>query len=471
MPMDRPFIHEDFLLETDEASRLYHEYAVAEPIFDYHCHLSPREIADDRRFADIAEAWLEGDHYKWRAMRANGVDERRITGNAAPREKFDAWAGTMRHLLRNPLFHWTQLELKRYFGLDTLLAPSSADEIWAHCNDALRNLTAREMMRRMDVRLVCTTDDPADSLEWHQAIADDAGFAIRVYPTWRPDKALAVDDPTLFNEWMDRFAERVGEPIGDFDAFWHALSRRHGEFHTVGCRLSDHGLDTVYAEQATRDDAALVFNRARRGEPVSRSEAVLYKSAMLHELAKWDAEKGWVQQFHIGALRNNSARLTREVGPDAGGDSIGDKNYAAPLNRFLDRLDAEGYLAKTIVYNLNPRDNAMIASALGNFQDGSAPGKLQFGSAWWFLDQKDGIEAQVETLSQFGLLSRFVGMLTDSRSFLSYPRHEYFRRVVANILGNDMKRGLVPYDFDWIGGMLRNISYANARDYFGFDNA
>lgn len=468
--MPRPFIHDDFLLDGAEARRLYHDYAEAEPIIDYHCHLSPREIAEDRRFENIAEVWLEGDHYKWRAMRANGIPERLVTGDAPWREKFDAFAATMPYLLRNPLYHWTQLELKRYFGIDDLLSAETAEGIWGACNEQLESLSARGMMSKMDVRLVCTTDDPADSLEWHDAIAKDDSFPIRVLPTWRPDKALAAENPDALNAWIDRLSERVGHAIDDFDALWSALKTRHAEFHAAGCRLSDHGLSKMYAEPVTREDAAPIFDRLRKREAVIEAEAVIYKSAMLYELAKWDAERGWVQQFHIGALRNNSSRLYSVAGPDSGGDSIGDASYAESLNGFLNRLDAEGCLAKTIVYNLNPRDNAMIASALGNFQDGSVPGKMQFGSAWWFLDQKDGIEAQIECLSQFGLLSRFVGMLTDSRSFLSYPRHEYFRRIVANMLGRDMRLGLLPDNSDLVGGMLRNICYTNARDYFDFDD-
>ena len=466
--MSKPFITEEFFLEGDEARQLYHEYAAGEPILDYHSHLPAREIAEDRSFETILDAWLAHDHYKWRAMRANGVKEDLITGEASAKAKFRAWADTVPHLLGNPLYHWTHLELKRYFDIDLLLNADNADAVWDECNKRLESLTCRRMLEQMNVRVVCTTDDPADSLEYHEAIASDKAFNVRVLPTWRPDRALSVEHPPAFNAWVDRLSDASQTPIQDFEGFWQALQRRHADFHTSGCRLSDHGLETMYAEAAGFDDAAPLFNRLRQGDPLSSEEQVVYKSAMLYELAKLDAEKGWAQQFHVGVLRNNSTRLYNLMGPDAGADSMADRPYAQPMNRFFDRLDAEGRLAKTIVYNLNPSYNAVVATALGNFQGDDVPGKMQFGAAWWFLDQKDGIEAQIQCLAQLGILSRFVGMVTDSRSFMSFPRHEYFRRVLSNILGHEMRVGLLPKDFRLVGGMLRNICYANAERYFGF---
>lgn len=466
--MNRDFITDDFLLETAEARQLYHDFAAPEPILDYHSHLSAKEIAEDTHFETIADAWLAHDHYKWRAMRANGVAEACITGTASPRDKFRAWAKTVPHLLGNPLYHWTHLELKRYFDVDLLLGPDSADTIWERCNQRLETLSCRKMLDKMHVRLVCTTDDPADSLEYHKAVAKDPECSIRVLPTWRPDAALQAENPPALNTWLDRLSDRVGIPINDFGDFWAALQQRHAEFHAVGCRLSDHGLETMYAETTELEEAATIFDRLRRGESLSPEEIIRYKSALLYEFAKMDAEKGWAQQFHIGPLRNNRTRLYESVGTDAGADSMADPSYARALNRFFDRLDAQGQLAKTIVYNMNPSANAVVATALGNFQDGSVPGKMQFGCAWWFLDHKEGIEAHIECLARFGVLSRFIGMLTDSRSFLSFPRHEYFRRILSNVLGNEMHAGLIPREFDLVGPMLQNICYANAKVYFGF---
>lgn len=462
------FIHDDFLLDTPDARELYHGFAGREPILDYHTHLSAKDIAQDRRFETIAEAWLEGDHYKWRAMRANGVPEDLITGNASPRAKFDAWAQTMPRLLGNPQYHWAHLELKRYFDLDVQFGPDTAGRVWDHCNERLKELSCRAMMQRMNVRVVCTTDDPADSLEHHQAIAADAKCGVRVYPTWRPDAALGVDNSKMFNAWVDQLGETTGDSIRSFGDVWKALERRHAAFRAAGCRLSDHGLENFEAMPATLTHAGLMFDRARGGEAVTGGSAGIYRSALLHAFAVMDAEKGWAQQFHVGPLRNNSPRLMQRIGRDAGGDSMGDEPFVRAMNLFFGRLDAEGKLAKTIVYNINPKDNAAVISALGNFEDGSMPGKMQFGSAWWFNDHIEGMESQLICLARIGVLSRFVGMLTDSRSFLSFPRHEYFRRVLCNWLGREMSNGRLPGDRALVGGMVRDICYKNAETYFGF---
>ena len=468
------FIHTDFLLETPQARRLYHEHAEGLPLIDYHCHLSPREIAEDIRWPDIATLWLGGDHYKWRAMRTAGVEERFITGDASPWEKFEKYAQTMPKLLRNPLYHWSHLELARYFGIDDiLLGPATAREVFDRCNEMLAQpgFSAREFMERSNVEVVCTTDDPVDSLEYHRTIAADKKFPIRVLPTWRPDKALQVDKPEAFSAWIDQLEKSSGVTISKLDDLLFALQQRHDFFAERGCRLSDRGLDTVWAEECTPADAAAIFERARRGQPVSPAEAVRYKSFLLHELAVMDAAKGWTMQIHYGAQRNNNTRMFGQLGPDTGFDSIADLPVAAAMARHFDRLDSIGALPKTIIYNLNPRDNEVVATMLGNYQDGITSGKMQFGSGWWFLDQLDGMTRQIEELSQMGLLSCFVGMLTDSRSFLSYTRHEYFRRLLCNILGRDMQRGLIPDDEGLVGPMVRDICYDNARNYFGFGNS
>ncbi|NLX21709.1 MAG: glucuronate isomerase [Phycisphaerae bacterium] len=470
MPKD-VFITEDFLLETEAAKRLYHEFARDLPIIDYHCHLPPDQVARDHRFRNLAEIWLGGDHYKWRAMRTNGVPERYCTGDAPDYEKFAKWAETVPRLLRNPLYHWTHLELKRPFGIsDRLLNPQTARSIWDECNAKLQqpDFSARGIMRQMNVVLVCTTDDPTDSLEHHQAVAGDASFGIRMLPTWRPDKGMAVEDVPAFNAWLDRLAQAADVDIRDFAGYLDALRRRHDFFHACGCRLSDHGLDTAYADNYTATEIDAIFKKLRTRAAVSPVEARQFKSAMLYEFGIMDHAKNWTQQFHIGPMRNCNSRLFARLGPDTGFDSIGDLEIASPLARMLDRLDRTDQLARTILYNLNPRDNAVLATMIGNFQDGTLPGKLQFGSAWWFLDQLDGMTQQIETLSQMGLLSRFVGMLTDSRSFLSYTRHEYFRRLLCNILGGDMTRGLVPHDLALVGGMVADICYHNAASYLGF---
>ena len=467
-----PFLSEDFLLQTAAARRLYHDYAAAMPIFDYHCHLPVEDIAADRNFANLTQIWLEGDHYKWRAMRANGVAEHLITGAADDSEKFAAWAATVPQTLRNPLYHWTHLELKRYFGIaDRLLNTDTAREIYNHCSALLQTpeFSTRSLLTRMKVKVVCTTDDPVDSLEHHRALQADPAFAVRVLPTFRPDKAMAVEDPAVYNAYLDQLAAVANIPITDYEALLAALKARHDFFHQAGCRLSDHGLERAYATEFKPEDVARIFAKVRRQETPTPLESDQFKSALLLELARMDAGRAWTQQFHLGALRNTNSRAFRALGPDTGYDSIGDWHLATPLARFLDRLDSKDRLARTILYVLNPSDNDVVATMIGNFQDGSVPGKIQFGSGWWFNDQKDGMERQLNALSNMGLLSRFVGMLTDSRSFLSYPRHEYFRRVLCNLLGNDMENGELPHDFNLMGGMVRDICYHNAVNYFGID--
>lgn len=469
---DSSFIHEDFLLESDSAQTLFHNYAKDLPIIDYHCHLPPAQAATDHRFKNLTQIWLYGDHYKWRAMRAAGIEERFITGDASDWEKFQAWARTVPQTLRNPLYHWTHLELKRPFGIeDRLLSPETAESIWRECNEklALPEFSARGVMKQMKVVLVCTTDDPIDSLEHHLAVAADPEFDIQVLPTWRPDKAMAVDSLEVFNPWVDRLAEISGIEITDIESFMEALKVRHDFFHSVGCRLSDHGLETFYAEPYTAEEIDHIFTRAREEKELREIEIRKFKSAMLYEFGIMDHAKGWVQQYHYGAQRNNNTRLFRRLGPDTGFDSMGDWQVAQPLGKFLDLLDQTDQLARTILYNNNPRDNELIATMIGNFQDGSTPGKIQFGSGWWHLDQLDGMTRQIDALSNMGLLSRFVGMLTDSRSFLSYTRHEYFRRLLCNILGSEMERGLLPSDFDLIGGLVEDVCFNNAKSYFGFD--
>ena len=470
--MEDIFITENFLLENDGAVALYHEYARDLPIIDYHCHLPPGQIAADHRFANLTQIWLYGDHYKWRAMRTDGVPERYCTGDASDWEKFEMWARTVPHLLCNPLYHWTHLELKRYFGIgERLLSTQTAKNIWEESNARLAqaDFSCRGLMKQANVVLVCTTDDPTDTLEYHRLIAQDDSFDIQVLPAWRPDKAMAVEKPDAFNAWVDVLGERVDIEIRDFVSCMEALWSRHTFFHEMGCRLSDHGLETIYAEDYTDREIESIFLKVRSGSLLDVDEILKFKSAMLYNFGIMDYEKGWTQQFHLGALRNNNSRLFAAIGPDTGFDSIGDFEIARPLSKLLDRLDSKGQLAKTILYNLNPRDNALMVTMLGNFQDGSVRGKMQYGSSWWFLDQKDGIEQQIRSLSNLGLLSCFVGMVTDSRSFLSYTRHEYFRRILCNLLGNEIEKSLLPNDMELVGGMVRDICYNNAANYFGFN--
>ena len=462
----RPFIHDDFLLSTHAARRLYHEFAEPEPILDYHCHLSPRDIAENRQFKNLFEIWLEGDHYKWRAMRSNGVPERFCTGDATPLEKFQAWAATVPHTLRNPLYHWTHLELARYFGIGELLDASNAERIWNEANEQLATpeFSAQGILKRFRLTTLCTTDDPADDLRYHDAIRS-ANIGTRVLPAFRPDAALGVNRPEPFNAWLRRLENATGKRIDSFSELLEALRQRCDFFHDRGCRLSDHGLDRCYDSPCSEAEADAIFKAARQGHPATPDEHAKYAALILLFLGRLYAEKGWTMQLHLGALRNNNARLLRQLGPDTGFDSIGDHSHARSLAAFLDRLDNENSLPKTILYNANPADNYAFATMIGNFQDGSIPGKVQFGSGWWFLDQKEAMEWQLNALSNLGLLSRFVGMVTDSRSFMSYPRHEYFRRVLCNLIGQDIETGELPDDIQLVGTLVRNVCHGNARAY------
>ena len=463
------FLDDNFLLATEAAQRLYHDYAKGMPVLDYHCHLPPQQIAADHRFANLTQAWLYGDHYKWRAMRTNGVEESFCTGEKPDWEKFQKWAETVPYTLRNPLYHWTHLELQRYFDIGEILNGQTARMIYDSCTAKLqaKEYSVRNLLRKMKVQTVCTTDDPVDSLEYHRQIREDR-FEIPVLPAFRPDNAINVDHPETFNAYVSKLEAATDLAVADFTDYLDALKKRHDYFGELGCRLSDHGLEEMYAEEFTGSEAATLFNKLRGGRELNDSERRKFKSAMLLHFAEWDWEKGWVQQFHLGALRNNNSRMSRRVGPDTGWDSIGDFSQGRALSRFLDRLDRNDRLAKTILYNVNPADNELIATMAGNFNDGSVPGKLQFGSAWWFLDQKEGMVRQMNSLSNMGLLSRFVGMLTDSRSFLSYPRHEYFRRILCNLFGEEMTNGELPWDMDWVGKVVQDICYYNARQYFNF---
>lgn len=465
-----PFLDENFLLQTETARRLYHEHAKDMPIVDYHCHLSPQDIANDRKFENLTQIWLEGDHYKWRAMRTNGVPERFCTGDADDYAKFEKWAETVPYTMRNPLYHWTHMELKRPFGIDTILKPETAREIYDACTAMLQTdeYSVRGILKKMNVEIICTTDDPIDTLEHHQKIKAD-NFGIQVLPAFRADKVLAIDDEAVFLPYLQKLAEASGIAINNYQGLLDALQQRHDFFHENGCRLSDHGLESMYAEHYTEQEVKAIFEKALQKQSLTKEEVLKFKSAMLMQLALMDHAKNWTQQFHLGALRNNNTRMMRELGPDTGFDSIGDFDVARPLARFMDKLDNSNQLAKTILYNLNPSQNELYATMIGNFNDGSTPGKIQYGSAWWFLDQKDGMERQLNALSNMGLLSRFVGMLTDSRSFLSYPRHEYFRRILCNMIGNDVENGELPAsEMAWLGQLVEDICYNNAKSYFNF---
>ena len=469
----KQFLDDNFLLQTATAQDLYHHHAAHQPIIDYHCHLDPKMVAEDHRFRSITELWLGGDHYKWRAMRTNGIPERLITGaDTSDWEKFEAWAATVPYCFRNPLYHWTHLELKTAFGITKRLNPETAREIYDACNDRLQNdpgFTARGLMRHYNVEVVCTTDDPVDNLTYHRMQEGESAWGVTMRPAWRPDKAMAVENPAGFKGYVDRLSAAANVDICSFNDLVDALQRRHDFFHENNCRLSDHGLEEFYAEPYTDTEIAVIFNKVMSGTELDDLEIRKFKSAMLYIFAVQDYESGWVQQYHYGALRNNNSRMMRQLGPDTGFDSIGQWQTARSMARFLDLLDSEGHLTKTILYNLNPADNEMVATMLGNFQDGSVAGKIQWGSGWWFLDQKDGMERQMNALSLLGLLSRFVGMLTDSRSFLSYPRHEYFRRTLCNLLGNDIEQGLLPftgYEEQRVRQMVEDISYYNAKRFF-----
>ncbi|WP_165044605.1 glucuronate isomerase [Dysgonomonas sp. ZJ709] len=467
----KDFLDDNFVLENSVAELLYHQHAKHQPIIDYHCHLDPKMIAEDYQFDNLGEIWLGGDHYKWRALRANGVDERYITGkDTTDWAKFEKWSETVPYTMRNPLYHWTHLELKTAFGVTKLLKPETAREIYDECTEKLRTkeFSARGLMKHYKVEVVCTTDDPADSLEHHLALKKE-GFEIKVLPTWRPDRAMAVENPTQFRAYMEKLSQASGVSISNFTDLLTALRKRHDFFAEVGCKLSDHGIAHFFAEDYTDVEIDRIFNKVYGGNELTIEECLKFKSGLLYEGAIMDWEKGWTQQFHFGVVRNNSSRLFNKLGADVGGDSIADFSQALNMAKFLDRLDSKDKLAKTILYNLNPRDNDLVATMVGNFQDGTVAGKIQFGSGWWFLDQKDGMEAQINSLSNQGLLSRFVGMLTDSRSFLSYPRHEYFRRILCNLIGRDVEKGFLPAsEIEFLGKMVENISYYNAKNFFKF---
>jgi glucuronate isomerase len=463
-----PFVHDDFLLRTSSARSLYHDYAAGQPVLDYHTHLPADEIARNRRFSNLFEIWLEGDHYKWRAMRACGVAERFCTGDADPYDKFLAWAATVPRCIRNPLYHWTHLELKRYFGIDELLDPQSAPSIWKRANEILSTdrLTAQGILAEYRVQALCTTDDPASDLSAHASLAASK-LKTRVYPTFRPDAALDVHQPATFNAWLDRLGAASGVDIVKFSDLLGALGHRHQHFHQMGCRLSDHGLPYCYSADCPEGEASAIFDKARAGRAVTEDEHDRFTSCMMVFFGRLDAEKGWTKQLHLGALRNTNTRALKSLGPNTGYDSIGDFPQAAPLAAYLDRLDAENSLPRVILYNVNPSDNYVFATMAGNFQSGDRPAKVQFGSGWWFLDQKDGIQWQLDALSNAGLLSTFIGMVTDSRSFMSYPRHEYFRRVLCNVLGREMEAGEIPADPSLVGRMVQDICYRNAKEYLG----
>jgi glucuronate isomerase len=464
------FIHDDFLLPTAASQRLYHEFAEKQPIIDYHCHLPPEEVAGDKRWDNLGEIWLGGDHYKWRAMRTHGITEDQITGKEASwKTKFDHWAATVPHTLRNPLYHWTHLELKRVLGIDELLSPATADSIWAAANERIASpeFSAQGLLKKFDVHVVGTTDDPCDSLEHHIAFAK-SGHPTKMVPTFRPDKAMALGDLRNWNAWVDRLSEIVGKDITTLSAFISALESRHAFFHENGARLSDHGLQTCPYAEATEEEITKIFDAARSGRAVHPRDAEQFATYILQSVGRWNARRGWTMQLHLGALRNNNSRMMRTLGPDTGFDSIDDSTFVPKLSAFLNSLDTSDELPKTILYNLNPAHNYPFATMIGNFQKGPTAGKVQFGSGWWFLDQLEGMTWQLNALSSLGLLSHFVGMLTDSRSFLSYPRHEYFRRLLCRLLGAEMEGGQIPMDFDLVGDLVARVSYGNASTYFGF---
>ena len=466
----KTFINDDFMLTNDYARELYHTSAENQPIIDYHCHLVPKMIADNYQFADLTEVWLGGDHYKWRAMRGNGVPEELITGKADGYAKFEKWAETVPYTMRNPLYHWTHLELSRVFGVDKILKPETAREIYDECSAKLQTpeFRGQELMKKFNVEVVCTTDDPADTLEYHQQIKNNP-FGVKVLPTWRPDKAMVVEKPQQYREYIQKLSDVSGVAINNYQDLLTALQKRQDFFYEMGCRISDHGLETFYAEDFTMEEVDQIFKNTLKGIQPTQEEVLKFKSAILLDFARMDHAKGWAQQFHIGAIRDNNTRMFNILGPDTGYDAIHDVQCAAAGHKFFNTLALEDKLTKTILYNLNPKDNEVLATMAYTFNDGTCPGKMQLGSGWWFLDQEDGMRKQMNALSALGLLSRFVGMLTDSRSFLSYPRHEYFRRILCNLLGEDLKSGKLPVsEMDFLHQMVKGISYENAKDYFNF---
>ena len=465
----KQFLDENFLLRSKTAQQLYHEYAKQMPIIDYHNHLIPEQVANDMNFENLTQVWLYGDHYKWRAMRTNGVNEKFITGNTSDYEKFEKWAATVPYTLRNPLYHWTHLELQRYFDIHEVLNADSAKRIYENASAKLqtKDFSVRGLLKKMNVKLICTTDDPVDPLNFHQQLRSEETFT-KMNPAFRPDKAMNVDDAVSFNNYLTALEKAADVSISTYNDYLAALKKRHDFFAENNCGVSDHGLEEIYAEDYTQTEIAGIFAKIRSGGTLTLEENKKFKSAMLVTFAEWDWEKGWVQQYHLGAIRNNNSRMMKQLGPDTGWDSIGDFSQARALAKFLNRLDTENKLAKTIIYNLNPSDNELFATMIGNFNDGSVEGKVQWGSGWWFLDQKDGMTKQINALSNMGLLSKFVGMLTDSRSFLSFPRHEYFRRLLCNLFGEEVENGELPADINWIGKVIQDICFNNAKNYFNW---
>lgn len=466
----KTFLDENFILQTQTAQNLFHQHAENLPIIDFHCHLNPQQIAADYQFENLSQAWLQGDHYKWRAMRANGINEKYVTGNASDFEKFMKWAETVPYTMRNPLYHWTHMELARPFGIHKILNPETAKEIYEEVSAMLRTpeFSVQGILRKMNVAVVCTTDDPADSLEYHQKMKN-SNAALRMLPAWRPDKAMAIENTQTYNQYLTHLEQAAGMEIRNFNGLMDALQKRHDFFHEMGCRISDHGMETFYAEPYTDKEIETIFLKVRIGIQPDLKEIAKFKSALLFHFAVMDADKNWAQQYHVGVIRNTNTRMLSELGPDTGYDTIGDFEIGKNMVAFFDRIEQAKKLTKTIVYNLNPRDNELMTTIINSFNDGITAGKMQFGAAWWFLDQKDGIQKQLNTLSTLGLLSRFVGMLTDSRSFLSYPRHEYFRRILCNLYGNDIESGEIPHqELPFVQQSIENICYYNAKNYFGF---
>lgn len=468
--LEKSFLNDDFLLRNDFAKMLYHDYVKGLPIIDYHCHLPPNEIANNRQFENLTKIWLDGDHYKWRAMRTLGTDEKFITGNAPDNEKFDKWAYAVPYTVRNPLYHWSHLELKRYFGIDKLISPQTSEEIYKECTYKLSesDYSTQSLILKMNVEVICSTDDPIDSLEHHQKLSKH-GFGVKILPAFRPDKSFAIENPESYKAYLEKLSTASSISITSFDTLLQALANRVDYFEKNGCKLSDHGLERMYyVKEKNSLNPDTIFKKVLKAEAISSDEVEFFKYSVLLALGKMYHAKGWTQQFHLGALRNTNARMLKQLGPDTGFDSIGDFKQSETLSQFLNELDRSNQLAKTILYNLNPSDNEVMATMIGNFNDGSVKGKIQFGSAWWFLDQKDGMEKQINALSNLGLLSCFIGMLTDSRSFLSFPRHEYFRRILCNLIGKDVEKGELPADEKWLGKIVSDICYHNAKTYFNF---